>query len=1309
MRSQRMLSSSWRFLVALVVASAVVGCGRDGLQRGPAAEGWDTDPTATGEAWRPGEIDEQDPDDLPDGELIGLTISPDKVELPRGGERNVTLEALFEGGARADVTGRATWELLEGQGIARLEGYRVFAEGPGEATLEARWRGQRATAPVTVSDRQLESLRIAPERAEVRPGGTLRLAAWGRWADTGNEEELTELASWSVDDERVAQVSNAVDREGEALGVTPGRVEVTARIGQVEARAQLDVVASAELRALVISPPSAELLVGAAEQFTVFGLYSDGTRSELTREVELRAQPQGIVELGANGALEAAAPGVAELIASTRGLEARAPIEVLEAAPTELRVSPLNADTGVGGQVQFEAWATLDDGTLYDATRHVSWGTSNSTIASIDQRGLARARGPGFVTLIAALGQLEATGIMVVRDAAITELIIEPPEPTGAPGVTQPLHAMARYTDGSVAEVSAEADWSSSNTLVAEVDERGELLGREPGTAVVLAELGGMEARASVTITDAPLTELAITPSDVWLGPGQRARLRAEATYGDGTQLDVSESVTWLSSDPSVGASNRDGERGEITAISRGGATITAVLGEHSAQALVTVGETRLERIELEPAEVSVPLGARAQLEATGHYVDGTEREITAQATWRSANPLLVDARNTPGERGQVVGRGAGTVEVIASLDGVEARASVQVRDVQLEALEIEPAPVPLQVGQTVELEAVGVYSDGERWPITELASWSTTAPEIALVQNAAAWRGHIQGRSPGTAQVRARVGAIIAQADVEVSGARINRLVVTPRESVTVVGLERQFTARAILEDGSGRNVTALADWSTGDAGTATINDLGVVTAQGQGQTEIAARWRGFEASVTMRTRATELVELQVTPTTPQVARETLMRFWATAIYSDGTREDVSESVDWSTDDPAVITITRRQRWAGIAIAQGAGTANILAKYRGIEGSTQVTVTDAQIAEIKVTPVHVSVAPGTELQYFAQAVYTDGTSRDITWACNWTASDYDIADVIDDDWEVRGQVVARRPGTAVISATYQGVSGDATLEVTEAEISHIQVVPFSPTINQGDQIRFWATAVFNDGTTQQVTTEALWQVQDPTIATASNSRWREGLVTTHAPGKTEVLATYDGVTGRADLEVTGLQITQIQVTPFLEQIPTGYYLRMLATAIYDNGTSRDVTGLATWTSTNPMVADVHASFWVKGIALGLSPGTSFIEARYQGVSGSAELTVTDATLAEIRIEPADETIQPGEVAEFEATGVFSDGTEREVTHYVTWSSTDQSVGDISNAWASRGEATGFSPGQTTIQAAQGMIRGVATLTVEQP
>lgn len=116
-------------------------------------------------------------------------------------------------------------------------------------------------------------------------------------------------------------------------------------------------------------------------------------------------------------------------------------------------------------------------------------------------------------------------------------------------------------------------------------------------------------------------------------------------------------------------------------------------------------------------------------------------------------------------------------------------------------------------------------------------------------------------------------------------------------------------------------------------------------------------------------------------------------------------------------------------------------------------------------------------------------------------------------------------------------------------------------------------------------------------------------------------------------------------------------------------------------------------------------MATAVSVGTSTITATSGSVSGSTVLTVTAPTLVSIAVTPANFTIAPGTTQQYTATGTYTDGSTKDISSSVSWSSSDTAIATIS----STGLATAVAAGTTTISATSGTIVGSTTLTVGNP
>ena len=96
------------------------------------------------------------------------------------------------------------------------------------------------------------------------------------------------------------------------------------------------------------------------------------------------------------------------------------------------------------------------------------------------------------------------------------------------------------------------------------------------------------------------------------------------------------------------------------------------------------------------------------------------------------------------------------------------------------------------------------------------------------------------------------------------------------------------------------------------------------------------------------------------------------------------------------------------------------------------------------------------------------------------------------------------------------------------------------------------------------------------------------------------------------------------------------------------------------------------------------------------------GCGGSS----SSPTLISITVTPATTSILPGATLQFSATETFSDGSVRDVTSSVTWSSSNTAIASISNVSGSNGLATANVFGTTIITATSGSVSGSSSVTV---
>ncbi|PNO54194.1 hypothetical protein MC64_000920 [Aeromonas caviae] len=287
-----------------------------------------------------------------------------------------------------------------------------------------------------------------------------------------------------------------------------------------------------------------------------------------------------------------------------------------------------------------------------------------------------------------------------------------------AKGNTQPFIATGHYGDGSVKDLTSETSWHSSDDRIATLSASGALTARDAGTTTVTASHDGIISNTiQITVTDAVLTAIQVTPPSVSVGKGHTRQLTATATYSDNTTANVTGSVAWLPADITTATISTTGLLiGRVA----GTTEVTASLdGVTSNTVLVTVTDAVLTAIQVTPPSVSVGKGQTRQLTATATYSDNTTANVTGSVAWLPADITTATVSTT----GILTGRIAGSTEVTASLDGVTSNAvQVTVTDAVLTAIAITPPSVSVSKGQTRQLTAT--YSDNTTANVTSSVAW---------------------------------------------------------------------------------------------------------------------------------------------------------------------------------------------------------------------------------------------------------------------------------------------------------------------------------------------------------------------------------------------------------------------------------------------------------------------------------------------------------------------------------------------------------------------------------------------------------
>ncbi len=855
-------------------------------------------------------------------------------------------------------------------------------------------------------------------------------------------------------------------------------------------------------------------------------------------------------------------------------------------------------------------------------------------------------------------------------------------------GSTLQLSAVGTYSDSSTETLTSMATWKSSDNTMATVSASGLVSGVKAGTVTFTATMSSVSGTMSITVNPAPLTSISVSGGSS-LTAGMSEQLAAQGTYSDNSTATLTSQVTWQSSDITTAMVNSSGL---VSGIKAGSVSITATLGAVvSAPMPITVNPPTLTSIAISPSIFSVAAGQAKQLSALGIYSNGTSQDVTAQAGWSSNSSSLSVAG------GLATGVSAGSATITASIGSVSGTASGTTTAATLNSITVAPPSASIATGQTQAFTASGGFSDGSSTDVTNSVTWSSGNTGFATIDQTGLATG-VANSNGNPVTITATSGTVSGSAALTVTAAVLTSIDISPDDQTIPTGGQTQLSLTGTYSDGSQAAITG-ASWSSSDTTLAAVDPgtglvTGVANSNGNAVT-ITASFGGFTDTTSVYVTSAVAESLQLTPATASIAAGTTQQYAVSAIYSDGSSQPLSEGLTWTSSTPAVAGINA----SGLAIGLTVGQTAINVYYGSMTASAVLNVTPATLTSIVVVPPAPEVGVNGTIQFSATGVFSDLSTQDLTTQVTWSSSASSVALV-----GSTGLATGLSLGTSTISASYEGVSGSATLTVAVIHLVSIAITPANPVLPAHSSLQMYATGTYSDGSTAPLTGVS-WSIS----CTGSSGRWyhtasisRSGVVTTRsATNRTcTIYARLSGITGQTTLTISSMTVTSLTITPADPTIAVGTTQQFTLTGTYSDGvTTVNLTRSAYWGSSNYREAYINRS----GIAYGNAPGSVTISAYYHGLTpATATLNITNATLQSISVTPASPTVALWSRQAFAAIGTFSDGSQQDITNVSRWRSSDWSVAVV--FW--NGLAWSIGQGQADITASFEGVSNYAVLTV---
>ncbi|MDZ4184525.1 MAG: Ig-like domain-containing protein [Desulfuromonadales bacterium] len=530
-------------------------------------------------------------------------------------------------------------------------------------------------------------------------------------------------------------------------------------------------------------------------------------------------------------------------------------------------------------------------------------------------------------------------------------------------GTSIQLTATGDFSGLFTRDITNQVAWRSAQSFNADFPADfppGRIKARERNTSTtVTAVLDGITSDELIlTINDAVITALTVEPLLPSLPLGLSQTFTAQGTFTGGITFDLTKDVTWSSFDPTVATISNDfASKGKATSLKIGSTEISAkfeTAPTATASTTLTVTAATLSTIAVNPVSPSLLSLTTQAFTAKGTFSDGSSRDITTETgiTWTSSDPAV--ARATANS---ITALTAGTSTINATDGTVSGTSVLKVTGGNLTniALTLDKAVNNALIkGTRSRVTARGTFSNNTSRDITGAVTLGVdnTNASVTPMSGNLAWVQAAEVPTAAPVKISASYGATVLPGEISlnVTEPTLNNSGLSiPEQSLTLAsGTSARLSLKGSFSSGT-QDLTPIADWAV-NSGTAIVGNVGLdkgrVHAGTTGPSVIRASYGGQTATTTVTVEPRTLNTLTISAVTPAtMIPGNEKQFKVEALYTDGTRQDVTEDVAWTISDSNIAKFSDSVADPGLVVAVDIGTATLTVTFDGKVDTENITV----------------------------------------------------------------------------------------------------------------------------------------------------------------------------------------------------------------------------------------------------------------------------------------------------------------------------------------------------------------------------
>lgn len=486
-----------------------------------------------------------------------------------------------------------------------------------------------------------------------------------------------------------------------------------------------------------------------------------------------------------------------------------------------------------------------------------------------------------------------------------------------------------------------------------------------------------------------------------------------------------------------------------------------------------------------------------------------------------------------------------------------------------------------------------------------------------------------------------------------------LQKILITPENATLHKGQTQQYSAVGLYSDHSLADITKQVEWrSNALPRDILLSNHGQLTVKTQLEAIIEAKdaTSGISGSTHLSVNTAILLSISIEPNPIMLHLGDRIKPKIMGYFSDSQQVELTQFSPFRLSTSNFLT----QQEDYSLSAKAKGDTSISLTQGGVATSAQVSVSDATINTLTLSPQSASTRLGVNQVFYPIAFYSDGSVNTLNSDLEWSVNKPELANISDN-----GIVTPLKIGDIHVRVIQKstGKKAESILSIIPAKLDHLVIYPQNPVITSGLKKQLSVIGVYSDSTQEELTENVSWGIINNTIGDLDPS----GLFLAKIAGNSVISAKIDNIKTQTTMTVNEKQVDSIEIATKRKRLPQGVSKQFKAIAAFNDGSVENITKSAQWSSNKPEVATSTTDGKIKGIGIGETEITVSFK---DSPPVSQNLIVTNAKLKKIWIESGKEKIQfiNGDTKPLYAYGLFSSGDQADITNRVIWVSDNPDV-----------------------------------------